>query len=78
MTFHRFTIGQTVAANGFGIPPGLYRIVRLLLLADGVPQYRAKSMVDEHERALAESVLRLARTAMATAVRPAEQKVRRK
>jgi hypothetical protein len=69
MTFHRFAIGETVAANGFGIPPGPYRIVRLLPLAGGVPQYRAKSMVDEHERALAESDLR---PAMATAVRPAE------
>jgi hypothetical protein len=36
MTFHRFTIGDTVAANGFGIPPGPYRIVRLLPLAGGV------------------------------------------
>ena len=39
MTFHRFAIGETVAANGFGIPPGPYRIVRLLPLAGGVPQY---------------------------------------
>ena len=42
-------------------------------LAGGVPQYRAKSMVAEHERALAESDLR---PAMATAVRPTEEKVR--
>jgi hypothetical protein len=53
MTFHRFAIGQTVAANGFGIPPGAYRIVRPLPPAEGVPQYRAKSMVDGHESALA-------------------------
>ena len=38
MTFHRFAIGEAVAANGFGIPPGPYRIVRLLPLAGGVPQ----------------------------------------
>jgi hypothetical protein len=75
MTSHRFTIGQTVAANGLGIPAGPYRIVRLLPLAEGVPQYRAKSMVDDHERALAESDLR---PAMATNVPPAEEKVRRR
>jgi len=74
MTFHRFAIGQTVAANGFGIPPGAYRIVRPLPPAEGVPQYRAKSMVDGHESALGESVLRLA---MVTAVQPAERKIRR-
>jgi hypothetical protein len=55
---HRFQLGQSVAATGLNVPPGPYRITRLLPLADGMPQYHAKSLVDNHERALAENAIR--------------------
>lgn len=58
MAYHRFHIGQRVAASAFGVPPGPYEITRLLPLADRVPYYRAKSLSDGHERALFEVSLR--------------------
>ena len=48
---HRFQLGQSVAATGLNVPPGPYRITRLLPLADGMPQYHAKRLVDNHQRA---------------------------
>ena len=59
MSEHQFSVGQNIAATGAGVPPGPYQIGRLLPVADGVPQYRAKSVVDQHERALPETAMRL-------------------
>ena len=56
MSDHTFLLGQTVAANGFGIPPGPYKITRLLPTSHGIPQYRAKSVVDQHERKATEEI----------------------
>ena len=58
MSEHQFSVGQNIAAMGAGVPPGPYQISRLLPVADGVPQYRAKSVVDQHERALPETAMR--------------------
>jgi hypothetical protein len=56
---HRFQVGETVAAQAFGVPAGLYQIRRLMPLSDGgVPQYRVVSVIDRHERAVAETAIR--------------------
>jgi hypothetical protein len=59
MSEHRFQIGQTVVVSAYGAPPGPYSITRLLPIDQGEPNYRGKSLVDNHERALAENALRL-------------------
>lgn len=60
MSYHRFQVGQTVAAAASGAPPGPYRITRLLPSSDaGIPNYRGKSLVDGHERALSELSIRV-------------------
>ena len=58
MAYHRFRIGETVTASAMGVPHGPYRITRLLPASDnGVPNYRAKNIETNEERALAEGVL---------------------
>ena len=62
MATRKFAVGQTVrfspdrdqepATKG-----GLFKIVRLLPEAGGVPQYRVKSEIDGHERAVREDQL---------------------
>jgi hypothetical protein len=61
MSEHRFQIGQTVVVSSFGAPPGPYSITRLLPSDDGEPNYRGKSLVDDHERAISENAIRLIR-----------------
>jgi hypothetical protein len=63
MTYHHFQVGQFITAHETGVPAGPYRITRLLPLANGVPQYRLKSVVDDLERALPENAIRMADTA---------------
>jgi hypothetical protein len=58
MVRHHFRIGSARCASAFDVPPGPYEITRLLPLADGVPQYRAKSFGDGHECAVSEPSLR--------------------
>ena len=59
MAYHRFRIGETVSASAMGVPRGPYRITRLLPPSDnGVPNYRAKNIETDLERALAEDALR--------------------
>ena len=78
MSDHLFALGQTVAASGMGVPPGPYRITRLLPVSHGVPQYRGKSVVDEHERALSEAAIKPVPRSIASErpVRPAPKKKR--
>ena len=62
MATRKFAVGQTVrfspdrdqepATKG-----GLFKIVRLLPEAGGVPQYRVKSEIDGHERVVREDQL---------------------
>jgi hypothetical protein len=59
MSEHRFQIGETVIATAYGAPPGPYSITRQLPADQGKLSYRGKSLVDNHERALAENALRL-------------------
>jgi hypothetical protein len=61
MSEHRFQIGQTVVVSTYGAPPGPYSITRLLPANQGVPNYRGKSLVDAHERAISENAIRLLR-----------------
>ena len=62
MPYHRYKVGQTVVApSGVRdalIPSGPYVIVRLLPLVGPEPQYRVKSTVDGHERAVLEGQIR--------------------
>jgi hypothetical protein len=60
VTKHKFRIGQTVELLGpFRRPePGVYRIVALLPVEAGMPQYRIKSLSEAHERRALESELR--------------------
>jgi hypothetical protein len=57
--YHRFKVGQTVAAPSGGphalIPRGVHVIVRLLPLDAGDPQYRILSKVDGLVRVVRES-----------------------
>jgi hypothetical protein len=58
MAYDRFRIGETVTASAMGVPRGPYRITRLLPPSDnGVPNYRAKNIETDAERALAEDAL---------------------
>jgi hypothetical protein len=59
MSEHRFQIGQTVVVSAYGAPPGPYSITRLLPADQGEPNYRGKSLVDDHERAMSENAIRL-------------------
>jgi hypothetical protein len=60
MLHHRIQLGQIVAVAAFGVPVGPYRITRLLPSSDaGIPNYRGKSLMDNHERALSEPSIRL-------------------
>jgi hypothetical protein len=59
MSEHRFHIGQTVVVSAYGAPPGPYSITRLLPPEQGEPNYRGKSLVDAHERAMSEKAIRL-------------------
>jgi hypothetical protein len=59
MSKHRFQIGETVIATAYGAPPGPYSITRQLPANHGELSYRGKSLLDNHERALAENVIRL-------------------
>ena len=63
MPYHRFKVGQTVVAPSGGpgavIPRGPLVIVRLLPVADGAPQYRVLSKIDERERVVSERQIRL-------------------
>ena len=63
MSEHRFQIGQTVIVSAYGAPPGPYSITRLLPVDQGEPNYRGKSLVDNHERAISENAIRLQRPA---------------
>ena len=62
MADHRFEVGRVVRARpsqGSAIPPGNYKVVRLLPSDDAArdPQYRVKSVLDGHERVVRESDL---------------------
>jgi hypothetical protein len=59
MSEHRLQIGQTVVVSAYGTPPGPYSITRLLPPEQGEPNYRGKSLVDAHERAMSENAIRL-------------------
>jgi hypothetical protein len=64
MALHKFAIGDRVVArpdsqNG-NARPGVYTIVRVMPLAGRGYQYRAKHVVDSHERVLDEVLLRAA------------------
>ena len=56
---HRFKLDEMVIANGAGLPPGPYRITKLLPPSDqtGVPTYRVKDVGNNQERALAETAM---------------------
>jgi hypothetical protein len=63
MPNYRFKLGQTIIVpwSGHptrGMPSGRYIVVRLLPLAGGEPQYRARSATDGREWALVESQMR--------------------
>jgi hypothetical protein len=78
MPVHRFRVGQTVVAPSGGaeglIPRGPYVIVRGLPVVGGEPRYRVKSSIDDHERAILESQIRLLEeTPPAAAVPPVRQ-----
>lgn len=74
MSEHRFQIGQTVVVSSFGAPPGPYSITRLLPSDDGEPNYRGKSLVDDHERAISENAIRLAQGKFEPSIAPLPKK----
>jgi hypothetical protein len=58
MSFHRFKIDEKVIASAEGIPPGPYRITRLLPASDnGILNYRGRHLETDQERALTERAL---------------------
>ena len=62
MATHKFAVGQTVRFSPHrdqepATKGGLFKIVRLLPEAGGVPQYRVKSEIDGHERVVREDQL---------------------
>ncbi len=57
MPRHRFRIGQSVVAHGPAIPPGPYKIIRLLPLVEKEAHYQGKSS-NGIVRALLESQIR--------------------
>jgi hypothetical protein len=74
MRDHHFQIDQLVIAHALGVPEGPYSIMCLLPLIDGMPQYRAKSTVDDHERAFPENALSAIEPAIPKALRPAKRR----
>jgi hypothetical protein len=77
MSEHRFQIGQTVVVSAYGAPPGPYSITRLLPADQGEPNYRGKSLVDNHERAISENAIRLQQSTseLSTAVQPPKKRM---
>jgi len=61
MTRHKFTVGQLVSflpgPGDVHVPPGKYKIQRLLPSETKDNQYRVKHAVDGHERVVPESKL---------------------
>jgi hypothetical protein len=70
MTHYTFVIDQLVTAHALSVPEGPYRIAKLLPLAHDRPQYRVKSIVDDHERALPESALKAMEPPVPKALKP--------
>jgi hypothetical protein len=62
MPAHRVRVGRAVivpwSGPQGGIPLGPYVIGRLLPVEDGEPDYRVRSSIDGHERALLESQIK--------------------
>lgn len=62
MLKHKYAVGDQVIVSSLtsneNIRPGVYTIVRLLPLARGHYQYRAKNELDRHERVFDENILR--------------------
>jgi hypothetical protein len=55
MVAHRFHVGDIVAASAMGVPPGPYRVTRLLPASgSGDINYRAEDLASGQERALLE------------------------
>ena len=59
---HRYALGDLVVGRSLAVPPGPYRIVRLLPSVDGEPHYHGRSTVDGHQRALMEGQIKAAET----------------
>jgi hypothetical protein len=74
--YHLFKIGQTVEGFGLGVPPGPYRVTRLLPPSDGEPHYRTQSVADDHERALPESAMRVVQRLAPTAIHAKKRAIR--
>ena len=70
MTYHTFAVDQIVTAHALGAPEGPYRIVRLSPSVNSSPQYRVKSIVDDHERTLRESALKAVEPPVPKALKP--------
>jgi hypothetical protein len=70
MTYHTFAVDQIVIAHALGAPEGPYRIVRLLPSVNSSPQYRVKSIVDDHERTFLESALKAVEPPVPKALKP--------
>ena len=70
MTYHTFAVDQIVTAHALGAPEGPYRIVRLLPSVNSSPQYRVKSIVDDHERTFLESALKAVEPPVPKALKP--------
>lgn len=64
MTKHKFAKGDRVAAradsSNTNVRPGIYTIVKVLPITGHGCQYRAKNVMDTHERVLDEILLRRA------------------
>jgi hypothetical protein len=62
MTKHKFTAGDRVELLpdrlNTNVRPGVYTIVRAMPVTNLGPQYRAKSVMDSHERVFDEAQLR--------------------
>jgi hypothetical protein len=60
MVAHRFHVGDLVVASAMGVPPGPYRITRLLPASEsGDISYRAENLASGQERTLVERSMRL-------------------
>jgi hypothetical protein len=61
MMKHRFAAGERVevlpSRTSFHVRPGIYTIVRAMPVSGDTCQYRAKSVMDEHERVFDEGQL---------------------
>jgi hypothetical protein len=62
MTKHKFAVGDRVELQpdrlNANVRPGVYTIVRAMPATDAGLQYRAKNVMDSHERVLDEAQLR--------------------